>query len=120
MKEFCLSRLREVQTYPSGTLLASRLSRVEVLVKPMRLRDEVRTAHLETFFRSLGVYVADVSNEIVDRALEIRTRSNLKLVDALHVATAVEHQATLFLTGDRDIAELGRLGTVAFELIPVK
>ena len=41
LKEFCLARLREVEAHPSGTLLASRLSRVEVLVKPMRLKDEV-------------------------------------------------------------------------------
>lgn len=119
-KAFCLSRLREVQGEPSGTILASRLSQVEVLVKPIRLRDEARIASFRAFFSSLGVYLADVSNEIVDRALEIRARSNLKLVDSLHVAAAVEHHATLFLTGDRDIVALRRIGTVSFEQIPVR
>jgi hypothetical protein len=37
LKEFCLPRLREAEAHPSGSLLASRLSRVEVLVKPLRL-----------------------------------------------------------------------------------
>ena len=85
----------------------------------MRLRDEARIARFEAFFDSRDVDLVDVSNEIVDRALDLRVRSNLRLVDALHVATAIEHRATLFLTGDKEICALGRLETVSFELIPV-
>jgi len=119
LKEFCLARLREVEAHPSGSLLASRLSRVEVLVKPMRLKDEARVARFEAFFDSRDVDLVDVSNEIVERALDLRVRSNLRLVDALHVATAIERRATVFLTGDQQICALGRLETVSFELIPV-
>ena len=119
LKEFCLPRLREVEAHPSGSLLASRLSRVEVLVKPMRLKDEARTARFRAFFDSRDVDLVDVSNEIVERALDLRVRTSMKLVDALHVATAIEHRATLFLTGDKEIGALGRLETVTFELVPV-
>ena len=119
LKEFCLARIREVDANPDGSLLASRVSRIEVLVLPLRLKDAERANRFETFFRSREVELADVSNEIVERALDIRVRTRLKLVDAIHVATAIEHQATLFLTGDADIAALGRLATVTFEQIPI-
>ena len=47
LKEFCLARLREVDAQPAGSLVASRLSRVEVLVKPIRLRDAERLPDLK-------------------------------------------------------------------------
>ena len=119
LKEFCLNRLREIESVPSATLIASRLTRVEVLVKPMRLRDDALVQRFGGFFEGNNVDLFDVSNAIVDRALAIRVGTNLKLLDALHVATAVEHQATLFLTADRDIASIGALGSVSFERIPV-
>jgi predicted nucleic acid-binding protein len=119
LKEFCLPRLREVEAHPGGSLLASRLSRVEVLVKPMRLKDAERTARFQAFFSSRDIDLVDVSKEIVERALDLRVKTKVKLVDALHVATAVEHRATLFLTGDKEICALGQIETVSFELIPV-
>lgn len=119
LKEFCLSRLRETDAHPGGTFVASRLSRVEVLVQPMRQNDDERVARFLEFFKIRDVEIVDVSNQTVERALDIRVRTKLKLVDALHVATAVEQHATLFLTGDADIAALGQIDTVAFERIPV-
>ena len=116
LKNFCLPRLREVEAR-SGTLVASRLTQVEVLVKPMRLRDESRTERFRGFFAGQDVSILDVSNAIVDRALDIRVTTNLKLIDALHVATAVEERATLFLTGDAEIAALGEIESVRFERI---
>lgn len=119
LKAFCLSRLQEIDAHPTGSLVASRITQVEVLVKPLRLRDEPRTERFRGFLVGNAVDIVDVSNAVVDRALYIRVHSNLKLIDALHVATAVEQRATLFLTGDRDIVALGRIESVRFELIPV-
>ncbi len=85
----------------------------------MRLRDEPRTERFRGFFVGQDVDIVDVSNAVVDRALHIRVHSKLKLIDALHVATAVEQGATLFLTGDKDIVALGQIETVRFERIPV-
>lgn len=119
LKAFCLRRLQEVEAHPSGTLVASRLTQVEVLVKPMRLRDERRTEAFRGFFAGQDVNILDVSNAVVDRALDVRVHSNLKLIDALHVATAVEQRSTLFLTGDKDIVALGQIETVRFERILV-
>lgn len=83
----------------------------------MRLRDESRTERFRGFFAGQDVSILDVSNAIVDRALDIRVQTSLKLIDALHVATAVEERATLFLTGDTEIAALGQIETVRFERI---
>jgi predicted nucleic acid-binding protein len=119
LKAFCLPLLKEIDNHPSGTLVASRLTLVEVLVKPMRLRDEIRTERFRGFFEGQDVDLVDISNAVVDRALDLRVHTKLKLIDALNVATAVEQRATSFPTGDKDIAELDRVETVRFELVPV-
>jgi predicted nucleic acid-binding protein len=42
----------------------------------------------------------DVDSRIAEIAARIRAATNLKLPDAIHVATAVEHRAEEFLTND--------------------
>ena len=119
VRNYCLDRLRRLVSLPSAQLITSRLTRVEAVVKPLRLRDVPRFEEFRGFFEDNNVNLIDVSNTIVDRAQDIRVGSTLKLVDALHVATAVEHEADLFLTADGGILALGQMGSVTFERIPV-
>jgi predicted nucleic acid-binding protein len=88
----------------AGSLVTSRLTRLECRSKPLRAGDLATLAQFDVFFAGLELVLAEVSPAVVERATDLRARYNLKTPDALHYATAVEVSATVFLTGDRALA----------------
>jgi hypothetical protein len=69
-------------------------------VKPLREANTIVLQRFDDFFTRRGLMVADLSAAIIDRATELRARSGFGTPDALHLATAVELAADVFLTGD--------------------
>ncbi len=84
-----------------GSLVTSRLTRLECRSKPLRAGDLATLAQFDVFFAGAELVLAEVSPAVVERATDLRARYNLKTPDALHYATAVEAGAAVFLTGDR-------------------
>ena len=107
-------RLESVRGDPEGTLLTSRLSLLECRTKPLREHDAATLATYDAFFGASRLVIVELSSAVVDRATEIRARYGLKTADALHVATAVEAGADVFVTGDEAIK---RCSEVAVELV---
>jgi len=87
-----------------GSLVTSRLTRLECRSKPLRAGDVATLAQFDVFFAGVELILAEVSPTVVELATELRGRYNLKTPDAIHYATAVELSATVFLTGDRALA----------------
>jgi uncharacterized protein len=88
----------------AGSLVTSRLSRLECRSKPLRAGDLATVARFDVFFAGVELVLAEVSPAVVERATDLRARYNLKTPDAIHYATAVEIGAAVFLTGDRGLA----------------
>jgi predicted nucleic acid-binding protein len=84
----------------AGSLVSSRLTRLECRSKPLRAGDLATLAQYDVFFAGKELILTDVSPAVIERATELRAKYNLKTPDALHYATAVEVGATVFLTGD--------------------
>ena len=110
--------LLEARLAPSlgvpGSLLTSRLTRLECRSKPLRAGDLATLAQFDVFFAGVELVLAEVSPAVVERATDLRARYNLKTPDAIHYATAVEVGATVFLTGDR---ALSRCSEVPVEVL---
>ncbi len=87
-----------------GSLVMSRLTRLECRSKPLRAGDTATLAHFDVFFAGIELTLAEVSAAVIERATDLRAKYNLKTPDALHYATAVEVGATVFLTGDRGLS----------------
>ena len=87
-----------------GSLLTSRLTRLECRSKPLRAGDLATLAQFDVFFAGVELVLADLGPAVIERATDLRAKYNLKTPDALHYATAVEVGATVFLTGDRGLA----------------
>ncbi len=97
-----------------GSLVTSRLTRLECRSKPLRAGDLATLAQFDVFFAGVELVVAELSPGVVERATDLRARYNLKTPDALHYATAVEVGATAFWTGDR---ALSRCSEVPVEVL---
>jgi len=97
-----------------GSLVTSRLTRLECRSKPLRAGDAATLAAFDVFYAGVELILVEVGAAVVERATDLRARYNLKTPDALHYATAVEVGAALFLTGDR---ALSRCSEVPVELL---
>jgi uncharacterized protein len=95
-------------------LVVSDLVRMECQVGPLKANDQVLLAQYVTFFQSPDVSVLTVSPAVCDRAARIRAQYGFKPLDSLHLAAAVEHRCTLFLTSD---APLKRFPDIPVEIL---
>ncbi|HEX5271378.1 MAG TPA: type II toxin-antitoxin system VapC family toxin [Gemmataceae bacterium] len=107
------ARLTALQA--AGEVLAvSDLVRMECLVKPLKAGDTALVADFGTFFTSPGVSVLPVTAAVCDRAALIRAAHNFKPLDSLHLAAAVVHGCTRFLTND---TRLGRFPDIPVDVL---
>jgi len=97
-----------------GILSTSDLSRLECRVKPLREGDFDLLTRYDRFFTRRGVQVSDISPGVIEHATELRARYNFKTPEAVHLATALEENAGLFLTGD---AALARCREITVEVL---
>lgn len=93
------------------TVVSSELVVSEILVRP--LRDGNRVA--ESLFRSLlganEVRLIEATRSLWEETARLRAHTGLKTPDALHAATALRAECTLFVTNDGDFRRV--------ELLPV-
>ena len=88
----------------AGSLVTSRLTRLECRTRPLRMNDLAALAQFDLFFAGVELVLVEVSAAVVEQATDLRAKYNLKTPDALHYATAVEVGAAVFLTGDRTLS----------------
>lgn len=112
-REPYLEKLRSVfQMVEEGqaTLVTSVVTLLEVLVHPVRNNDEsLASEYQDILLHGRNVTTLPVSVTIAQVAAELRAERNLKTPDALQLATAISHQADVFLTNDRDFGSLDTL-----------
>ncbi|MEO0852608.1 MAG: PIN domain-containing protein [Cyanobacteria bacterium J06648_11] len=88
----------------NGTLSAitSELTLAETLVKPLQIGNQAQRDTYTAALTSRGnLQVAPITRNILTHAAEIRATTRLKLPDAIHVATALRHNCTTFLSNDK-------------------
>ncbi len=89
------------------TAVVSTMALMELTVRPWQLaRPAVARAYEEALVHFPHLIVADVTRDVACRAARLRAEHNLRPADALHVATALAHDATAFVTNDEDFVRL--------------
>jgi predicted nucleic acid-binding protein len=114
VRDSVITRIRQAEQAPGGLIITSRLSRLECRVKPLREADSALLATYDTFFRRRLLKIVEVSAAVIERATELRSRYGFRTPDAIHLATAVEERADVFLTGD---TKLSRCTEVRVEVL---
>jgi predicted nucleic acid-binding protein len=113
-RDAVIARIMRAEGTVGGIVITSRLSRLECRVKPLREADTDLLAKYEEFFTRRFVRVAEVTAAAIEQATDLRARYSLRTPDAIHLATAIEEHADLFLTGD---AALTRCAEVRVEIL---
>jgi predicted nucleic acid-binding protein len=95
-----------------NALMISHLNRMECLIGPLKSGDLAAEADYHSFFKVMNV--VDITAAVCDRAARLRAAYGFKSMDALHLAAALEHGASIFLTAD---ARLGSLSGLTIEVL---
>ncbi len=87
---------------PSAELpvVTSRLSVLECRVRPLRDNNATLLATYDAFFSAEHLVLADIDAGVIERAAGLRAVYRFRTPDAIHLATAIENEAAVFLTGD--------------------
>jgi predicted nucleic acid-binding protein len=76
----------------------------ELMVFPYRTRDEIEIARGKAFFkRENFLTVLSHDSTVFDTASRLRAETGMKLIDALHCATALNAGCKYFITNDTGI-----------------
>jgi predicted nucleic acid-binding protein len=89
-------------------------ARLECLIKPLATTIATAVASFHSFFSSPLVRTLAVTAAVWERAAGIGATYNLKPLDAVHLAAAIEHGCGLFLTND---AQLARCTAIRVEVL---
>lgn len=82
-------------------IATSNLTLLETLVAPLRDGDGSLIAAYEQLLTTTEVRLLPVTTAILRQAAQLRASLNLKTPDAIHAATALASDCSLFLTNDR-------------------
>lgn len=109
---------RRLQLHGAGgesDVVTSLLSRLECRTRPLRDGDERLIARYDAFFSARRLVLSELSPGVIERATVLRARHGFKTPDALHLASAIEMGASVFLTGDRTLARCDEINVEIIE-----
>jgi predicted nucleic acid-binding protein len=99
--------------------VSSDIVRLETQPKAIFHRQEAEVAFYERFFESVNESI-NTTPELVTAAFGYATRWNLNGLDALHVAAAIQLDASELLTAERPTSTLARVRTNALRVISIR
>ena len=97
------------------TVVSSELVVLETLVRPLREGDAVVESLFRSLFEANEVRLITASRSLWEEAARLRADTGLKTPDALHAASAVQAECTLFVTNDGDFRRVQGLPVVVLD-----
>ena len=101
-----------IEAIENGLLhtFTSELTIAEVLVKPFKLNNiHWQNAYRNGIQNSSALSVMPVTRTILIHAAQIRSETNMKLPDCIHLATAQLNGCNTFLTNDDDMKSINEI-----------
>ena len=97
------------------SVVSSELVVMETLVKPLREGDTVLESLFHSLFEANEVSLIAATRSLWEAAAGLRAETGLKTPDALHAATALQADSTLFVTNDTDFRRVPGLPVVVLD-----
>lgn len=93
----------------------------EVMVRPYRNADAVTIARTRSFFARKNFLISlKHDSECFDLAAQLRANTGMKLIDAIHLATAMTADCQFLLTNDRAFKSQGDIEIVSLATMSAK
>lgn len=99
-----------------NSAVTSTVSLAESLVRPLNTgRADLVQRYRDVLQSTLHLTLADVTLAVAERAADLRSRYNLRLLDAFQVSAALEHGATHFITNDLGLRRVTALQVLVLD-----
>lgn len=99
-----LAELFEYIASKQMMVITSDLTLAECLVKPIKDNNEAAIEGFKHYLQSSeSMQMCQITREILVRSAQVRSELNLKLPDAIHMATAIEHACQVFVSHDKKL-----------------
>lgn len=105
---------RQLQT-SEIQVITSELTLLETLVMPLRNGNADLINRYEEILLSSEISLIPISQIILKQAARLRSTTNLKTPDAIHTATALHLNCTIFLTNDAGLRNIPSLSVVVLK-----
>ncbi|MDD2621193.1 MAG: PIN domain-containing protein [Syntrophomonadaceae bacterium] len=96
-------------------LLASVMSFAECAVKPYQEGNWGALDQIKLMFQMPHLTIYPVDDRVAEEAARLRAVYNFKMPDAIHLATAIIHQAKVFLTNDYRLTVIKEIPVMKLE-----
>ncbi|MDD3023092.1 MAG: PIN domain-containing protein [Syntrophomonadaceae bacterium] len=96
-------------------LLASVMSFAECAVKPYQEGNWGALDQIKLMFQMPHLTIYPVDGRVAEEAARLRAVYNFKVPDAIHLATAIIHQAEVFLTNDYRLTVIKEIPVMKLE-----
>lgn len=97
------------------TIVSSPVLVIEALTKPLQDGNTEIEMQYRELFEANAVRMLDASYSVFEDAARLRAKTGLKIPDALHAATALQIECTLFITNDEDFRRVENLPVVVLD-----
>ncbi len=98
------------------TIVTSTITLLETLVDPLRRRDtKIANVYRNFLFGTRGVKTVPTDRDIAEEAARLRSIYPLRTPDSIQMATAIQMNATYFLTNDKAFPSLSTLKVLKLE-----
>jgi len=98
------------------TVITSTVTLLEVLIHPFRRGDtDLAQQYRDILLGAEGLATISLSHEIAEEAARLRAVHNMRVPDAIQLATAIHEGAEFFLTNDARLPSVRDLGLLVLD-----
>jgi predicted nucleic acid-binding protein len=90
----------------NAQIATSYLSYAECLRLPFKNNNHTLIKTYQKFFKSKSIVVKTPTKSIIEKAADISVMYNFKLIDSLHLATAITLNCSSFITNDHKLSRI--------------
>lgn len=102
-----IENLLNLTTEKKITLIASTLLLSEILVSPYKTKNKQLLQIYQNLDQTItNLNLIPLNKKIADQTAFIRAKYDIRTPDAIHLATAIDQQANLFVTADQQLSKV--------------
>lgn len=105
------------QQFQAGNIdiVTSELTLMEVLIFPLKHSNSALVNDYQKFLENSDIQLTPIRRSILRNAAGLRATTSLKTPDAIHGATALAENCTVFLSNDRAFRNLPNLSVILLD-----
>ncbi|MCD6398088.1 MAG: PIN domain-containing protein [Spirochaetaceae bacterium] len=115
--------LRSIFNYIEGGFVkgvTSAITLLEILVKPIKDQNITAIKDYKFLLNNFpNLKMVNIDPGIAERGAELRAKYGIRTPDALQVASAIENQATIFISNDNKLKKIKEIGIIALREMTV-